>query len=285
MLKRGQITISLIVGMVIVMLIGFYIYISNFSAKMKSIAAAKIEASTDIVKVYAESCIKMVSEDALFNRIGLQGGYINPDGDSTYQENGVPNPPPASYLGKKVPIYVKGISGTSTTSAFIPDLGATSRKLAKYIEVEFEKCFRANVFADIGIDVLKTGNINAEVGLNEEDVIIELKYPLSVKIANTETKFESFRVNLPIRLKALYDGSVILVENIMNAQPNEYDIASDCNTYDKNGLTNIYLKNSNDTASKIIQVVDFSTYQKNYLKSYIFQFAVKNVNVNGNCVG
>ena len=36
---------------------------------------------------------------------------------------------------------------------------------------------------------------------------------------------------------------------------------------------------------EIIQFVDFSTYQNHYVKSYIFQFAVKNIDVQGNCAG
>jgi len=42
----------------------------------------------------------------------------------------------------------------------------------------------------------------------------------------------------------------------------------------------------NDSGAKeIIQFVDFSTYEQNYFNSYIFQFAVKNVNATGSCVG
>ena len=42
-----------------------------------------------------------------------------------------------------------------------------------------------------------------------------------------------------------------------------------------------------EMVGKIVQFVDFSTYEERYLQSYIFQFAVKtkNVGITGACVG
>jgi len=92
---------------------------------------------------------------------------------------------------------------------------------------------------------------------------------------------DSIRVALPIRFKILYDDAVTLVENIKDSQPETYDISSDCDNY--GGLINVHLKDSDDGSSKIIQFEDFSTYNEKYFNSYIFQFAVKNVNVDGDC--
>ena len=61
--------------------------------------------------------------------------------------------------------------------------------------------------------------------------------------------------------------------------------ASECASFDKNGVTNVYLKTSDSGKKEIVQFVDFSTYQNHYVKSYIFQLAVKNIDVQGNCAG
>ena len=76
------------------------------------------------------------------------------------------------------------------------------------------------------------------------------------------------------------------MEKVKSLQPdNKYDISTDCNIYDKNGLTNVYLRDSNDKKGRIVQFVDFSTYNNYYFNSYIFQFAVMNVTIEGSCVG
>ena len=302
MLKRGQITIFLILGLVVMIIIGFSVYITKFGEKKKSAAAAKSLESKDaeIVKAYAETCLKMASEDALFSRIGLHGGYINPGGAPEYGEGGVANPSPTSFLGNKVPYYLEGVDtgGITAYYTFLPDLAVIKKKLENYIAVEFEKCFNASDFEDIGMNVTKPvidypeigfdfskTTVNVDVSLNEEDVSVHLTYPLIVKAYGTEAEYESFRVVLPIRMKILYDSAAELVENIKNAQPYAYDISQYCGNYDKNGLTNIYLKLNDSGAKEIIQFVDFSTYEQNYFNSYIFQFAVKNVNATGSCVG
>lgn len=303
MKKRGQITLILAVIIFIIIIIGLFYYIKSYNIKKQSTEIIKQDsegANTNIVKAYAENCLKKAGEEALF-RVGEHGGYINPNGDGRYGEPGVPASYPTTlFLGENLPYYIgmSTISEAKSYKKYAPDLSEISKKLANYIAVEFEKCFNASVFESISISITKPvvdyqavdfdfsrTDAKIDVSLNENDVSIILIYPLIVKEAGTETKLDAFRVTLPTRLKALYESAALLVEKIKNSQPNEYSIKSDCGAYDKNGLTNVYLKNSDNAANEVIQFVDFSTYKEKYFKSYMFEFAVKDVNVSGNCVG
>ena len=278
--KRGQVSIFMIVALVILLIAGFYFYISLSSGKSKTnIVAAKVSKSpdADIVKSYAESCIRKISENALFEKIGLQGGYIGASSDST------------NYLGHQVPYFLQGIksNGVTTYNSNIPTLNFIKNNLASHIEAEFENCFKPDVFSQIGLKVVKTGSIKADVGSNEGDISVKINYPLIIHKEKAETKIDSFSVILPIRLKSIYDSAASLVEKAKNSQPNQYNIGSDCGellNFDKDKLTNIYLRTNND-GSFIVQYVDFSTYHRHYFNSYFFQFAAKNVNIAGECVG
>ena len=103
MKKRGQITIFLILGLILIIVAGFIFYFNKSSARSQSavsVAQSLDSSDTEIVKTYAESCIKNAAEDALFNRIGVQGGYIDSNNA----------PASASYLGDDVPYFTDGLN-------------------------------------------------------------------------------------------------------------------------------------------------------------------------------
>ncbi|MBI2650727.1 hypothetical protein HYX04_05465 [Candidatus Woesearchaeota archaeon] len=313
MKKRGQITVFLVIGLVILIMSGLYYYLKGSGIKSVISSPTTIKNDAGIVKSYAESCIKMATEHALFDRIGLQGGFIDPEGSANYREPGVVSssisPALAEYLSKKVPFYLKAecdeycatYSGGVCTkrrcrwryTEFIPDptveLEIIGRKLANYVEFEFEQCFEENIFNSIGINVEEhSPRPSAHVSFNEMDTYVKLNYNLTVKGA-ASAQIESFSVTLPIRLKAVYNSTLDLVRNIKEIEETDfsaeldYIIAPDCPQYDTNGLTNVYQRSSEDGSGKIVQFVDFSTYQEYYLNSFIFQAGLKNINIVGAC--
>lgn len=322
MKKRGQVTVFLIAIVVVLIIVGLFFSLANYGIKSKmeqAIAENTKLVDAGIVKAYAESCLKMASEDALFNRIGLQGGFINPAGDAYYKESGIESSPisPSSvvFAEKVVPFYLEASSCDRICTGYnqanppectayhcrwsynyyIPDptqfLDSISKKISDYAEVEFQKCFDKNTFKDI--DILISGDQNklkAQATINEEDVTVHLDYPLTIKTGSAESNLNSFEINLPIRLKKLYQASVKIIENMNKTADTPelamvlYYMAPDCNDYDKNGLTNVYVRHLAGNTD-IVQFSDFSTYFKNYFKTYTFQIAVKNVNIIGDCVG
>ena len=336
MKKRGQVTVFLIIGLVILISFGIFYYAKSYNTKSAIKNALKKTASeTDIVKAYVEACIKNVAEEALFEKIGEQGGYIDVNANPKYGEKGVAgsqiSPAYISFQGKNVPYYLEAYCEEIYCSQYAacpvppcpcikqkcrswgykeytPTLDAISKKLANYIAVEFEDCFNKNIFEDIGIRIEKPvvdyqainfdfsrGNANVEVNFNEEDISIKLTYPLIIRKADAKSMLDSFIVFLPIRLKSLFEGSKDLVADMKSQieglsdtdylSDAPFSIAqSDCPTYVRNDLTNLYTKTAADN-SKIMQFVDFSTYYNYYVNSHIFQFAVKNIKIEGNCVG
>ena len=118
MKKRGQVTIFLILGIVIISAAVLFYFIAGQSAKSKSAEAISKNpkpTDTDIVKGYAESCLKKAADDALFNRIGPKGGLLNPEGDANYNEpqltptaTGIA-PAYVLFDGKNVPLYLEAV--------------------------------------------------------------------------------------------------------------------------------------------------------------------------------
>ncbi|MBI4452564.1 hypothetical protein HY637_03985 [Candidatus Woesearchaeota archaeon] len=333
MKKRGQITIFLIIGLAILILFGVFYYFKSYSTKSALEAAPDKRASeSDIVKAYVESCIKNVAEEALFEKIGEQGGYTDVNANPKYGESGTTgssiSPSYVLFQGENVPYYLEAYCQQTDCAQYsatppydcakqvcrawktyenLPTLDAINKKLANYIAVEFEDCFKENIFEDIGIKIEKPNvdyaainfdfsrsNVNVEVSFNEGDTSIKMAYPLLISKGDTKSKLDSFIVVLPIRLKPMFEGSQAVVDEmkafIEGLSDTDYvaDVPflieqSKCATYIKKDLTNLYTKASD--SAKIVQFVDFSTFYNYYWNSYIFQFAVKNIKLEGNCVG
>lgn len=284
--KRGQITIFIIVGIVIMIIFGLIYYIRNYVIKEKIAFSTKktTKLTLDITPIrrHTETCLEKVSEEGVW-LVGVHGGYIDPDGNPFYGEGGNVISSSTTYQGDKVPYYLDGNSYT------YPPLNQIEEKLSKYIIVEFEKCLNLTVFENMGFEITQpnvnyktTGYydsdlVDSKVSINKEDVIVQIRYPLIIRKKGTVTELSDFRVSLPVRLKTIYNSVTDLI-SMINSQP--YDITPDCGMYDTNSLTNIYFKND-----EIIQFMDFETYEHKYLKTYRFQFAIKNVDFSGECVG
>lgn len=273
MKKRGQFTVFVVLGVVVIILAGF-VYYNQVALTKRGVSASvkkagKVSFDVTPIKKYAENCLKEVSESGLW-LVGAQGGYVDLEGiDST------------TYLGYGVPYYLDAI-----TEHYL-QLGDIEGKLLDYVIVEFEKCFDLTAFEDDGYDITKLDGGDSNVSINIDSVVIEVGYPLTIRKNDVETRLSDFRVNLPIRLGRLYNASVNgssgLLKEIRNAWNNwpigVYDLSNfNCDDYDPVlKQINIYSKDNDDGDghTKIIRFVDYNPFYYKYLRAYIFQVAIK----------
>lgn len=313
MKKRGQVAVFIITGIIIIIILEFGYYSFFYSAKSKaSEAAAKSQAGNygDAVKAYAESCLKLIIDDALLARIGPQAGFIDTEGEEGVIGSPI-SPPYITFIRDKVPFYLAASGCTEVCAEDFPGciknkcewsyqtypanpgtfMDDVSHKISRYVEAEFLNCFSKNTFKDIGILISPQAQVpNAETKINNEDVAVKINYPLTVKKGGSELRLDSFQTSVPIRLRALYELSEKLVRKISSiAQTDEsvqvtYNLNLDCPDYYDEGLTNVYVSTAGD-GSKVVKFSDYSAYYKGYINPYKFQVAIKNVDIKGSCVG
>ena len=236
MKKRGQIAIFVILGISVIILVGFIGYIQSNMAQNKVSAeiknTAKTPTETSHIKNFAESCLTEVSDRGLWI-IGEYGGYINPKGNATYDEPGIPPEGYTTYKEKPVPYY---IGGTPLT------LGEIEGKLSKYILVEFEKCFNLTAFEDDGFFItLDASGVDSNITINEDSVTANINYPIDIKKKESETSLDNFRVDSPIRLGKIFksinntpNGLIPLInEEWGDGDEDDYDLITfDCDLHD-----------------------------------------------------
>ena len=78
-MKKGQITIFLIIGVIFVVIAGIIFFMRSEGSNIDTanLEIQKVPAELTPIKEFTDSCIESVSKDAL-QKIGLHGGYIDP---------------------------------------------------------------------------------------------------------------------------------------------------------------------------------------------------------------
>ncbi len=243
--KRGQVTLFIIVGIVILFSAALLFYIRGeveekelgFEEEPK---IAKVPTELLPVKEFVESCIEQVGKEGLASA-GQHGGYVNIDDPL----NGVVfvsgfGPTSSDYVEfvpgseDKIPYwyYLKTPNADQSTSCEYsskrPPLrksettlaGGTDasieRQLERYIDTELAACLRNfSPLAEQGFVVTPTVPVS-KVTVANKDVRFLVTYPLTVDHAGSVTEVKEFYVKVPLELKRIYDLASEMVEYEQN---------------------------------------------------------------------
>lgn len=288
---KAQITIFIIVGIVLLVLLLFFIYLSTSvgDVEQDSIDTA-IDASLDAtpIKAYFQGCAQNLLQEAVYN-MGLQGGYIDPAGNIKYGEVGTIEFGLNGFLvdnaDHKVPYYLDEFLESR------PRLNDIEEKLEKYLIVEFERCFEQGNFESQGYELripsvdyesvefdFNQLPVDSSVEITDHEVIANILYPITVVLGTRSTRISEFIVSVPVRIPHVYDIADKIITELL-ANNLEYLINDDCPSFDDEHLTNVYFSQG------IIQIVDFKPYNGYLHQSFFYQFAINNTRYGGQCLG
>ncbi|MBS3141646.1 hypothetical protein J4405_05905 [Candidatus Woesearchaeota archaeon] len=246
--KRGQVTVFIILGIIILAAIVLVFYLTGNTLVNQS--EQKVNIETKPLKNYVGDCLEKTGNDAL-NLIGKQGGVITPVNYRLYENDKV------NYL-----CYAE--TDNSVCANLYPNLkGTITLELNDYISKKMKECVDLSLFKDAGYKV-EEGKMNVNTSIYNKKVVITLDYPLTIAkgdIVVKENKFvKEFNVPLGEILKVVYD----IVESEINVGSFEnlvYMIAT-------HGQVEIEKQTREDSRIYIINL-----WQNNYK----FKFAVRNL--------
>lgn len=276
--KKGDITIFLILGVILAFILLFFA-VTN-SRKTDTLKQdLQMDQQADQIKFYVTECLTDIGQDVIFNKIGLQGGYIDPDFNNKY----------GSY--ESVPWlksgYVKIPYWYTDGEDISPTLTEIETKLSRYIAVEAQKCLDFNDLTIGGKISYPTPNYqdnkfdfnkeksSVNVSINANDVSI--LYNMPIKITNNENvvTIEKFSTVLQIPLKSNLElaNNILQEMKLMNADLNQICIDSGRSSK----LDVIY---HND----MLIIHDFTTYVgSKYRRTFTLQFGIKGLSAHGRC--
>lgn len=228
--KKGQITLFIIIGLVILILVGIAIWYYTMvgeEAVIPDIArVAQVPADVQPIESYIESCLIEKAIEAL-EKLGDRGGYIEPEKHGLSvgtepTESELVNFAPGSDLNVPYWFYLKSNNKCTGRCEFqiVPEnelylyrkSGEVSieGQLDEYINEHLATCLADfQVFRDQGFVIDPMGEIKTTTKIGIQNIEFYVNYPLAIE-RNGRVVIEHYYVVIPLNLRKIYEQAVII---------------------------------------------------------------------------
>jgi len=182
--KRGQITIFILLGVVILAAVGFILYTKSETIRITD-EFTDIPLEIQPIKSFVDSCIKQTLERGIYF-ISLQGGYYDVPEPKT--EGLIIQIPYYFYLGQNK----------------FPQKENIERELSDYIEDNILACINDfETFKQLGYEFETTGlSVNSFI---DKTISVDVIFPIVIKKGDSVTKIENFISEVDFDFKRIYN--------------------------------------------------------------------------------
>ncbi len=221
--KRGQVTIFIVIGLILLLGIGIFYYIRTQIIEAEAGIALKqdeAEGVALVVQNYVSTCLDETTKQAIL-LIGQQGGYINLSRTDlhsrsfTIDETDATSSDTAPFGALQIPYWwyedtTHGCTRCSITTKNIPTLETMETQMAAYITDKFQQCL--NNFESLEqykITETEAPVITASIG--DKAVYAQLNYPITWTSGDASGSLENWYVEEDVPLKEIYDAAAEIV--------------------------------------------------------------------------
>ncbi len=196
MMKRGQLTLFIIIGLILLVSIGIVVYITT--QKVIKPVEEEVIVPEDVRPVYefVQGCANDIAIEGL-GLLGLQGGFI--------QLPGIIDRTPTAYIpidtfnNFKIPLwYYEGEDRT-------PSIGFMEREISRHINERMKECTgEFEAFKD-KYAIAEVSNITTSTIIGDDQIVLRITWPLDLKAGERTTRISDFVVRMPVRLKQIWE--------------------------------------------------------------------------------
>ncbi len=260
MLKRGQVTIFIILGIILLVVVSLLFVFRDriFRAKLDLAlpTAEKVPLEFEPLREFTHACLKTVGERGL-RRLGQQGGYIYPEQTARAQFNDLDqtNADGVTFAGSdtQLPYWWynsrQNDANNVQLSSKRPSLEIMADDLRQYVVREMGSCLGGySSFDNLGFLVTESSDAAVEVAIIKGAVRISFTHRIDVVKGAAEASMQRFFTEIPVNLYHLFE----IANNITDAQ-------RDYSFLEKNTLSLITLF-SDTEPGKLMPMTD-STFQ------------------------
>ncbi|MEM3126836.1 MAG: hypothetical protein QW331_02085 [Candidatus Woesearchaeota archaeon] len=218
--NKGQVTIFIVIGLMLLIGTGVFFYIR--STQMERVPEL-IGTEFAPISRYVEDCVAKTLRKGL-QQLGKQGGYISPEefGFTFNKEDPTSETSDGVELANnwKIPYWWHMKSANNcfrcefNTNA--PELyrrenfrRTIEEQLDDYVETRLTTC-TGNFESLQGFVVEQQGSINAETKVTENNVFVQITWPLKVTKGNSEATIVEFSATEDVKLKKIFDTASVI---------------------------------------------------------------------------
>ncbi len=189
--KRGQVTLFIILGLVILAVVGIAYYLIAQTGVIHSLQekyeTQSLSSEAKNTASVFKSCLKRIGEEGILY-VSARGGYYTAPSNSIRYGSGF------------VPLYYD--QGIET----MPKLSTIGTNIGKYIENHIDKCiFLLNTNK---LKITKSNKVEVEVQFKGNIVEFYLNMPIKIQASNFESKVSIFKANTKSDLNQAYTNSI-----------------------------------------------------------------------------
>ncbi len=232
MRKKGQITLFVILGLILLIIIGLAIYFFNsYNSKQFKPSDINVPAKFAPVQDYVTQCVNNVLTDGII-KLGLHGGYIDPIDPFLSGVYFTINPLEQynsdlaflDYTDKTTGVAywfeTKSYNGCDTcfVATQTPSIYSMEQQLDHYVVRNIGSCLNNfESFKDKGYTINDDNNYTIETSITDKGVLVLFGANIFVTIDNQKTTLDLFYTESDIPLKKYYDVATnITIKQVQN---------------------------------------------------------------------
>ncbi|MDD5133195.1 MAG: hypothetical protein PHD81_02270 [Candidatus Nanoarchaeia archaeon] len=209
--KRGQVTIYLIFGFVILILVisAFFVrqYIIQSNIDINIAGTGTVPEQAVPIKTYIDSCVYDITKQAIIT-LGMQGGYIQLPRDD------LPVTPMTPFSNR-----LESFPGLYTAYWFyetsngiqqeqIPTIESMEKEIGDYVSNNLAECIDGlNQFTNQGYSFTINTNAKSEVSILDDSVTVSITMPVNLSIKNINFNLKEHQAKVDVPLGRMYKVS------------------------------------------------------------------------------
>lgn len=230
--RRGQVTVFIIIGIIILFSTAAIIYFTKTAATAKFVEAkeptiAAVPQEFQPIQIYTENCLKQVGKQGL-QVLGEQGGYIYPELVGKFSSSKATDTEGIDLQPLKVPYWHYNVKLNSDPevvySSLKPKLYLVEDKemsveaqLDRFVNEKLNDCLKNyKVFNEQGFVVEESGGQEVQVSVGESGVGFFLTKELGVTKGKSKQEMNQFYVKIPVKLKQMYETAEEIAQTEQN---------------------------------------------------------------------
>jgi hypothetical protein len=258
MQKKGQITIIIIIGIIILAAVSTMIFFKNQSFKEGIIASKEEITQTDFnvagIKSYVESCITKTTNEAILEN-GRSGGYFYLPNESTKD------------LFENVPYY------STATEDLFPTNEIIANELSYYLDTMLDLCLENFApYVKQGFNVTMN-EPSSKIKLTMTKIRVNTNLPLTIKKGTGKKELAEFSVEIPA--KSLVNDLIVAKEIVKGQEAGEICVTCFSALALKNNLEIQVLPLDNNTYFFEMVDNDYFVNRENYKLNFAVQYNEK----------